>query len=88
MYRLFVDDNFHYQDESERYLKGTFDTAYEAIDAAKKIVDDFLMANRERCVTAEELVEHYRAFGEDPFIVSDGERVEFSAWDYAAQQSS
>jgi hypothetical protein len=41
-YVVYVDDNFHYMDESERYKLGEFDTEEEAIHAANKLVDDFL----------------------------------------------
>jgi hypothetical protein len=41
-YLLYVDDNFHYMDESERYLSGTFDTAEAALEKARHIVDKFL----------------------------------------------
>src|SRR5512139_1143390 len=41
-YEVFVDDNFHYMDESERYKLGTFKTCEEATAVCKRIVDEFL----------------------------------------------
>jgi len=41
-YQIFIDDNFHYMDEDERIAGDVFDTAEEAIAAAKKIVDKSL----------------------------------------------
>jgi hypothetical protein len=41
-YRVLVDDNYHYMDESERYELGEFDTLEEAVAACKKVVDAFL----------------------------------------------
>jgi hypothetical protein len=41
-YKVIVDDNFHYMDESERYEHGVFATAEEAIAACKRIVDEDL----------------------------------------------
>ena len=41
-------------------------------------------------MTASELYDAYTGFGDDPFIVcvnSDDERVRFSSWDYAKEQS-
>jgi hypothetical protein len=38
-FQVFVDDNFHIYDESERYQLGTFDTLDEAIAACRNLVD-------------------------------------------------
>ena len=85
-YKVFVDDNFHYMDEDERYELGEFDTAEEALAAAKRIVDEFLDPAYEPWMTAEELYQGYTGFGEDPFIVSDDPTCRFSAWDYAKER--
>lgn len=34
-YEVYVDDNFHFMDESERYKLGAFETCEEAIAACK-----------------------------------------------------
>ena len=55
MYRVMVDDNFHFTDESERYILGEFKTLETAITACRKLVDrdlDHLFNTR---MTAEEL---------------------------------
>ena len=52
-YQLYVDDNFHYQDESERYLAGEYDTLEEALAAAKGIVDEFSQKEYRPGMTAE-----------------------------------
>lgn len=81
-YTVYVDDNYHYMDESERYTLGEFDDCQSAVAASKRIVDEFLApldANR----TAEELFTQYTSFGEDPWISSDDPECRFSAWDYA-----
>ena len=41
-FQVFVDDNFHYQDEAERYLAGTYETHAEAELHCKRIVDQCL----------------------------------------------
>ncbi len=82
-FQVFVDDNFHYMDASHRSTAGTFGSAEEAIGCAKQIVDGFLTTAHVPGMTKEELVGQYQAFGEDPFIVSDGEKCDFSAWAYA-----
>jgi hypothetical protein len=80
-----VDDNFHYMDESERYVLGEFLTLDAAVEASRKIVDEYLLSAYQPGVTAEALFSSYTSFGEDPFIVASTteENVLFSAWDYA-----
>jgi hypothetical protein len=85
-YRVMVDDNFHYMDESERYKLGDFDSCESAIAACKKIVDDFLRSSGPAGATAKELWEQYTTFGEDPFILTTDPDCRFSAWDYAQQR--
>jgi hypothetical protein len=85
-YTVFVDDNFHYTDEAERYTLGEFDTAQEAVAAAKRIIDEFLDPAHEPWMTAEELYQGYTMFGEDPFIVPDDPTGHFSAWNYAKER--
>ena len=88
MYTVLVDENSHYQDESERYEHGTFATYDEAIAACQQIVDEFLALQYHPGMTAEELYHLYTTFGEDPFIRSDDPAPSarssiFSAWEYA-----
>jgi hypothetical protein len=80
-YTVFVDDNSHYQDESERGYIGEFATAEEAIAKCKEIVRESVESCREPGMTAEEIYKNYVSFGDDPFIMG----VKFSAWDYAEQ---
>ena len=90
MYRVLVDDNFHYQDESERYELGPFATLDEAIVACRRMVDEDLASHLKPGMTAEELYELYTMFDRDPFIVApDGNPpVPFSAWEYAHKRCS
>jgi hypothetical protein len=87
-YRVFVDDNYHFMDESERYLLGEFEDAEGAIAACKAVVDEGLRAAMSPNVTAEQLFASYKVGGEDPFIVAPPGRpsVEFSAWRYAEER--
>jgi len=87
-FKVLVDDNFHYQDESERYEHGDFDTYEEAVDACKKIVDQCLghpLSERDR-KSAAELYSRYMAFGDDPFVSPSPPGEEFSAWKYAEKR--
>jgi hypothetical protein len=83
-YKVFIDDNFHYMDERARYLHGEFATAAEAVAAARRIVDEYLVSALKPGMGADELFASYAMFGEDPFIVAPGEEcVSFSARDHA-----
>lgn len=85
-FKVYVDDNFHYMDESERYEKGTYETYDEAVAACKRIVDEYLISAHKKQMTADELYTSYKNFGEDPFIrPADNER-RFSAWNYAKER--
>jgi hypothetical protein len=68
-YRVLIDDNYHYMDESERITHGEFDSLEAAIEACKKIVNDCLAHSYEPGMTAEKLYESYTFFGEDPWIM-------------------
>lgn len=81
-FRVFVDDNFHYMDESERYIAGEFDTLEEAIAKCKSIVDEFI-SSADPMTDPEKAYETYVNFGEDPWIAGD---ASFSAWDYARER--
>ena len=83
VYTVYVDDNFHYMDESERYKLGDFPDCASAIAACKQIVDEFLLA---AACPAEELLTQYKTFGEDPWISSDDPECKFSARTYADQR--
>jgi hypothetical protein len=85
-YKVLVDDNFHYQDEDERYEHGQFDSLQAAITACKKIVNEFLLSRYQAGMTAKELYDYYTSFGDDPFIVPAHEQIPFSAWDYAKER--
>jgi hypothetical protein len=90
MYRVMVDDNFHYMDEDERFEHGSFVTAEEAIAACKKIVEEDLAQYFKPGMTGSELFEMYAHFGDDPFVIGepDDPRITFSAWDYAKERAN
>lgn len=85
-YRVLVDDNFHYMDESERYSSGDYDTAEEAVAKCKEIVDGFIDDAAKKAKSAADLYDSYQLFGEDPYVEGPTE-VDFSAWDYAKERS-
>ena len=88
-YRVLVDDNSHYMDQSERYELGAFDTWDAAEAASKQIVDQFLASSLRPDMDAKALYEAYVRFGEDPFIVpaqGTHDPRTFSAWTYAKER--
>jgi hypothetical protein len=78
-YTVFIDDNFHYMDESYRCKHGDFETGEEALEAAKRIVDESLASLHTEGMTASKLYDHYVTFGDDPFIIPEDESCKFSA---------
>ena len=85
-FEVFVDDNFHYQDESDRYKQGDYDTHEEAVKVCKEIVDGELLHLYEKGASATDLYFSYTSFGEDPFIRPSPGGQRFSAWEYARQR--
>jgi len=85
-FKVIVDDNFHFQDESERYEHGEYGTYEEAVAACKAIVDGNLRNMHGEGESSASLFDQYTSFGDDPFIrpAQQGER--FSARDYARQR--
>lgn len=84
-YTVYVDDNFHYMDESERYKLGEFDDCQSAIAACKQIVDEFLNGCDAKS-GSDEMFKQYTMFGEDPWVSSDDPGCKFSAWGYAKER--
>jgi hypothetical protein len=88
-YTVFIDDNFHYQDESERVNHGLLETADEAVAACRSIVNDFLAGAFKPGMSATALYGLYTSFGDDPFVVPADLKaapVAFSTWDYARER--
>jgi hypothetical protein len=83
-YRVLVDDNFHFMDESEQYELGSYATLEAAMEAAKGVVDSFLTSEYQPGMTTEQLYKLYTTFGDDAFILGpEQSKITFSAWEYA-----
>jgi hypothetical protein len=86
-FTVFVADNFHYMDESKTYKLGEFGSFELAMEASKRIVDEYLSSAYQADMTSAELYQSYVNFGEDPYIVSsESEGGHFSAWSYARKR--
>lgn len=82
-FTVWVDDNFHYMDESERYKQGEYDILDEAIAVCKKVVETSV--EYKPGATADDLYGEYIMFGEEPFIVGEVEFDAFNARKYAKE---
>ncbi len=85
-YRGLIDDNFHFMDEDEREEYGSYESFDEALLVCRSIVDQWLENNYQPEMTAAELYNRYKDFGDDPFIVGFDIPSRFSAWEYAEQR--
>lgn len=85
-FTVYVDDNYHYQDETERYKLGEFDSYEDAVIECKKIVDEFFAGAVPTEKTSDELLSEYKRYGEDPWITPEPEGCHFSAWSYAEER--
>lgn len=89
-YRILIDDNFRFMDESERVAYGTFETAEDAVSACRRVIDEWLADAFKPGMTSEGLWQSYIAFGDDPFITpvdqKDAPAANFDAWAYARER--
>jgi len=89
LYKVLVDDNFHYQDVNERREHGVYDTMEEALEVCRRVVDESLEKEFKPGMSPEALYDRYVSFGDDPFIVACGgedKKDIFSAWEYAKRR--
>jgi hypothetical protein len=85
-YRVRVNENSHYMDESESYDYDSYDDCASAIAACKAMVDNFFATSSGGATTADELFRIYTTFGDDPYVISRDPACTFSAWDYAREK--
>ena len=87
-YEVYVDDNFHYMDEDERFFLGAFDSHEKAVEACKGVVEESLRGQYTPGMAADKLYFMYASFGDDPFISgTKPEGESFSSRAYAAELS-
>lgn len=85
-YKVCVDDNYHYMDESERYTVGSYLSLEEAIRKCKEITIRSLEDLYEEDITPEKLSARWSMFGDDPFIIGGDEAVHFSAREFVTPE--
>jgi hypothetical protein len=81
-YKVFVDDNYHYMDESERYAAGSFDSLEGALAKCQEITIKSLSELCEKGISPEKLRAQWLMFGADPYIVGGDGSVPFSAREF------
>ncbi|MBI4268216.1 HD domain-containing protein [Candidatus Uhrbacteria bacterium] len=90
-YVVYVDDNFHFMDESERYALGAYDTLEEATEQCMRIADDFLFRAYKDGMEPADLTAAWSMFGDDPWItepkVKRKGRMSFSAANYVKRKA-
>jgi hypothetical protein len=67
-YKIYVDDNYHYMDESERYVADSYSSLEEAVERCKELTIKSLEDLYEDGITPENLSAQWAMFGEDPFV--------------------
>jgi len=89
-FAVWVDDNFHYMDEDERYLKGRYATYASALEVCVTMMEEELQSYFKAGMTASELYGQYTSFGADPWIsgVLPPGVEKFSAWNYARRRAA
>ena len=78
-YTVYVDDNYHYMDKSERYAEGSYESLEEAINKCKELTIKSLEHFYETGITPEKLSAQWAMFGEDPYVFGVDGEVPFSA---------
>ncbi len=86
-YRVLIDENFHFMEESHRYEHGVFEPVDEAIAVCRKIVDSNL-GLYSRGMSAAALYLRHEHFSADPLWDDRPRRFDakISAWDYGAER--
>ena len=82
-FKVYVDDNFHFMDEDERYCAGDFATPDEALAKCRSILDADLEHLYEDGMSVEDLVSRWSSFGKSPFAIG----LDFSSIDYVRENA-
>jgi len=78
-YKVYVDDNYNYMDESARYADGSYGSLEEAVERCKEITIESLKHHYEPGISPDDLSAQWSMFGDDPFIFGGTGSVPFSA---------
>ena len=78
-FKVLVDDNYNYMDESARYEAGTYESLEEAVNKCKELTIESLKDFHEEGIDADTLKAQWSLFGDDPFVFGGEGSVPFSA---------
>jgi hypothetical protein len=82
-YRVYIDANAHHMDTSQRTIHGEYDSAGEAVEAAKEVVRGRLQEAHRPGMKATELLQHFALRAETPFILPQDADTGFDPLAYA-----
>ncbi len=86
-YRVYIDAHARQMDTSQRSLHGEYDSAEQALAAAREVVRARLVEEHRPGMKASELLERYARRGEAPYIIPMGEETLFDANEYARERA-
>ena len=86
-YRVYIDANSHHMDTSTRTVHGIYDTAQQAVDAAREVISARLIESHRPGMHTEELLEIFVRRGEVPFILPEDEHSRFDRIEFAHERA-
>ncbi len=81
-FSLYVDEKDLDGEALERRLLGEYNSEADAVEAARAVIDDFLLDIYDPGMEAQELFDVYAAAGPEPVVPGSS----FKAWEYAIQR--
>lgn len=87
-YAVWAHHSFHLSGEAEKYLVGRFDSCDEALEACRRLVEEFLESSYQEEMSPETLMEEYEASGPDPYIEPRREECVFRAREWARERAA
>ena len=87
-YTVKVDDNFHLMDETERYDDKSYSSLKEAIERCEEITIESLkdLYKQKEGIDAKKLLDHWLAFGADPFVYTGKGEMPFSTREFVTEE--
>ena len=86
-YRVYIDANPHHMDTSTRSMHGVYDTAQQALEAAREVVNTRLIEAHRPGMTAHDLLENFARRAETPFIMPEDEHSRFDPLEFARERA-
>ena len=84
-YRVYIDANAHHMDTSQRTLHGEYETAEDAVAAAREVVRTRMVEAHRPGMKADELLERFVRRGENPFILPEDDDTRFDLQEFVRE---